>query len=77
MLTAYKNLTWSVVNLVNAPRGRTYDQQRDRLLLKVEQRKQFVAVAQQIVASRLAALWENSVSAYQTINWRLQLKRVN
>jgi ribulose-5-phosphate 4-epimerase/fuculose-1-phosphate aldolase len=54
MLNAYKNLTWSVVNLVNAPRGRTYQQQRDKLLLKDEQRQQFVAAAQQIVANRLA-----------------------
>jgi ribulose-5-phosphate 4-epimerase/fuculose-1-phosphate aldolase len=54
MLAAYKNLTWSVINLVNAPRGRTYDQQRDRLLLKAEQRQQFVAVAEHIVANHLA-----------------------
>jgi L-fuculose-phosphate aldolase len=54
MLAAYKNLVWSVVNLVNAPRGRTYHQQRDKLLLKGEQRQQFVAVAHQLVANGLA-----------------------
>ena len=43
-----------MINLVNAPRGRSYNQQRDRLLLKAEQRQQFVAVAQQIVAKGLA-----------------------
>lgn len=54
MFAAYKNLVWSVVNLVNSPRGRTYHQQRDRLLLKGQQRQQFVAAAGQIVANRLA-----------------------
>ena len=37
MFTAYKKLTLTLVDLVNAPRGVTYDQYRDRLLLKVEQ----------------------------------------
>lgn len=54
MLAAYKNLVWSVVDLVNAPRGRTYHQQRDRLLLKVQQRQQFIDAARQITANRLA-----------------------
>lgn len=54
MLATYKNLVWSVVNLVNAPRGRTYQQQRDRLLLKGKQHQQFVATMQLIVARRLA-----------------------
>lgn len=54
MLSAYKSLTWSVVNLVNAPRDRTFEQQRDKLLLKAEQRQQFANVGQQIVAARLA-----------------------
>jgi len=63
MLAAYKNLVWNVVNLVNAPRGRTYHQQRDRLWLKGEQRRQFVATAGQIVADglALAALGELSL----------------
>jgi|GEM_PF-1026117 len=54
MLAVYKNLVWSVINLVNAPRGRTYQQQRDRLLLKGQQRQQFIDAAQQITANRLA-----------------------
>ncbi len=54
MFAAYKNLVWSVVNLVNSPRGRTYHQQRDRLLLKGQEHRQFVAAAGQIVANRLA-----------------------
>ncbi len=54
MLAAYKNLVWSVVNLVNVPRGRTFHQQRDRLLLKDPQRRQFIAMAQKIVTNRLA-----------------------
>lgn len=54
MLAAYKNLVWSVINLVNAPRGRTYQQQRDRLLLKGQQRQQFIDAAQQITVNRLA-----------------------
>lgn len=54
MLAAYKNLVWRVVNLANAPRGRTYQQQRDQLLLQGKQRQQFIAAARQIVASRLA-----------------------
>ena len=54
MLAVYKNLVWSVVNLVNAPRGRTYHQQRDRLLLKGQQRQQFIDTAKQIIVNRLA-----------------------
>lgn len=54
MLTAYKNLVWSIVNLANSPRGRTYQQQRDQLLLKGPQRQQFIAAARQMTTNRLA-----------------------
>jgi ribulose-5-phosphate 4-epimerase/fuculose-1-phosphate aldolase len=43
-----------VVNLANAPRGRSYQQQRDQLLLKGEQRQQFMAAARQVTTNRLA-----------------------
>lgn len=54
MLAAYKKLVWSVVNLANSPRGRTYQQQRDQLLLKGKQRQQFIAAGRQITVNRLA-----------------------
>lgn len=54
MLTAYKNVVWRVINLVNASRGRTFDQQRNKLLLKTDQGQHFITIARQIVANRFA-----------------------
>jgi L-fuculose-phosphate aldolase len=54
MFTAYKKFTLTLVDLVNAPRGVTYDQYRDRLLLKVEQQQQFIDTARWVVERQLA-----------------------
>ncbi|MEW5959342.1 MAG: class II aldolase/adducin family protein [Chloroflexota bacterium] len=54
MLKAYKNLTLAIVNLVNAPRGQTYSQYRDKLLLKPEPRQQLIEIAQRVITSQLA-----------------------
>lgn len=65
MLAAYKNLVWTIVKLVNAPRGYTYTQQRDMLLLKPEQRSEFIDAAKSVVARQLA------LGALGELSWRL------
>lgn len=63
ILTAYKNITLAIVNMVNAPRGATYSQYLQKILLKPAQQKQFIDTAKMITARGLAlgALGELSV----------------
>ncbi|GIK39642.1 MAG: hypothetical protein BroJett011_34750 [Chloroflexota bacterium] len=54
ILTAYKNITLAIVNWVNAPRGYTYNQYRNKILLKPAQQQQFIDTAKMIADRRLA-----------------------
>ncbi len=54
MLAAYKKLTLAIVNLVNAPRGYTYNQYRNKKLLKPAQQKQFIDTAKMVADHHLA-----------------------
>ncbi len=70
MLAAYKNLTWAIVKLVNAVRGYTYTQQRDMILLKPEQRSEFIDAAKSVVARQLA------LGALGELSWRLSTHQI-
>ena len=54
MLAAYKNITLAIVNLVNTPRNKRYDEYRNKLYLKPGQREQLFDAAKMIVTHRLA-----------------------
>ena len=54
ILTAYKNITLAIVNLVNAPRGYTYNQYRNKILLKPAQQQQFIDTAKMVADHHLA-----------------------
>lgn len=54
MLATYKKLTLAIVNMVNAPRGSTYNQYRNKILLKPAQQRQFIDTAKTVVDRHLA-----------------------
>jgi ribulose-5-phosphate 4-epimerase/fuculose-1-phosphate aldolase len=54
ILTAYKNITLAIVNLVNTPRGSTYNQYRNKILLKPAQQQQFIETAKMVADHHLA-----------------------
>lgn len=54
ILTAYKNITLAIVNMVNAPRSSSYNQYLQKILLKPAQQKQFIDTAKMITDHGLA-----------------------
>lgn len=65
ILTAYKNITLAIVNLVNEPRGYTYNQYRNKILLKPAQQQQFIDTAKMVADRHLA------LGTLGELSWRL------
>jgi ribulose-5-phosphate 4-epimerase/fuculose-1-phosphate aldolase len=54
MLKAYQKLTHTIVNLVNAPRGQSYEQTGSKYWLKASQKQQLIEAGRLIVEQKLA-----------------------